>query len=214
MNGVDKTLFYPRPRNEELLKKNSLEDKFICSYIGTIGMACGLATAVDAAEILQKQGNDKIRIVLIGDGAVREKLEEDAKKRNLKNIVFLGHIAKSEIPEWVASSDINLVHLKKTELFATVMPSKIFESAGCARPVLMAVNGFAKKLVEDANMAVSIEPEDAQAMADALVEIQDKSDFLSELGENGHKNVASVYDRDSQAKNYLGILSNVLKSKK
>ena len=94
------------------------------------------------------------------------------------------------------------------------MPSKIFESAGCSRPVLMAVNGFAKKLVEDANMAVSIEPEDAQAMADALIEIQDKQDFLKELGENGYKNVASVYDRDSQAKNYLSILRDVLKLKK
>ena len=213
MNGVDRTLFYPRKRNEELLKKHSLDGKFICSYIGTIGMACALDTALESAEILQNQGNDKIRIVLIGDGAVREELEAKAKAMNLKNVVFLGRRPKQEIPDWIASSDINLVHLKKTGLFQTVMPSKIFESAGCARPVLMGVDGFSRDLVENAKMGISIEPENAEAMADALLKASENPELLKQLGENGYKNIAEKYDRDIQAENYLSILNNTLSNK-
>ena len=211
MNGVDRTLFYPRERNEQLLKEHSLEGKFICSYIGTIGMACALNTAIDCAEILQNRGYDNIKIVLIGDGAVREELEQQTKSKGLKNVVFIGRRPKQEIPDWIASSDINLVHLKKTSLFSTVMPSKIFESAGCARPILMGVDGFARSLVENAKMAISIEPENAEKMADALIKASESPTMLKELGENGYKNIAEKYDRDIQAKNYISILSNIIK---
>ena len=136
MNGVDKKLFFPRPVNEELRRQYGLSGKFVCSYIGTIGMACGLKSALDAAQLLKERGRDDIRIVLVGDGAQREALQKEAQERKLDNVIFTGRRPKSEMPDWVASSDVNLVHLKKSDLFETVMPSKIFESAGCARPML------------------------------------------------------------------------------
>ena len=210
MNGVDQSLFYPRPVNVELLEKYGLTGKFICSYVGTIGMACGLKTVLDAAEILKKQNNDHIRFVLVGDGAVRTDLESEAKQRNLDNIIFTGRRPKNEIPDWIASSNINLVHLKKSDLFTTVMPSKIFESAGCGRPVLMGVNGFAKKLVMDAGMGIDIEPENPQEMVVALLSVAADPELEKRLGENGLNNIVPRYNRDSQAEKYLDILNTVL----
>ncbi len=209
MNGVDQSLFYPRPVNVELLEKYGLTGKFICSYVGTIGMACGLKTVLDAAEILKKQNNDHIRFVLVGDGAVRTDLESEAKQRNLDNIIFTGRRPKNEIPDWIASSNINLVHLKKSDLFTTVMPSKIFESAGCGRPVLMGVDGFAKKLVMDAGMGIDIEPENPQEMVDALLSVAADPELEKRLGENGLNNIVPRYNRDSQAEKYLDILNTV-----
>ena len=209
MNGVDQSLFYPRPVNGELLEKYGLTGKFICSYVGTIGMACGLKTVLDAAEILKKQNNDHIRFVLVGDGAVRTDLESEAKQRNLDNIIFTGRRPKNEIPDWIASSNINLVHLKKSDLFTTVMPSKIFESAGCGRPVLMGVDGFAKKLVMDAGMGIDIEPENPQEMVDALLSVAADPELEKRLGENGLNNIVPRYNRDSQAEKYLDILNTV-----
>lgn len=210
MNGVDQSLFYPRPVNGELLEKYGLTGKFICSYVGTIGMACGLKTVLDAAEILKKQNNDHIRFVLVGDGAVKADLESEAKQRNLDNIIFTGRRPKNEIPDWIASSNINLVHLKKSDLFTTVMPSKIFESAGCGRPVLMGVDGFAKKLVMDAGMGIDIEPENPQEMVDALLSVAADPELEKRLGENGLNNIVPRYNRDSQAEKYLDILNTVL----
>ncbi len=210
MNGVDKKLFFPHGRNEQLLSRYNLTGKFICSYIGTVGMACGLHIAVEAAEILKKRNLNNIHIVIVGDGACRKELEESVAQRKLDNIVFIGCRPKAEIPDWVASSDINLVHLKKTKLFTTVMPSKIFESSGCARPILMGVDGLAKKLVMDANAGVSIEPENAEQLADALEKLSKDPALCETLGQNAYKNIASKYDRDVQASDYLKILESVL----
>lgn len=212
MNGVDKKLFYPRQPNEKLLADHGLTGKFVCSYIGTIGMACGLRTALDAAEMLKQRGRDDIAIVLVGDGAQRETLEQEAKARKLDNVLFPGRRPKSEMPDWVASSNVNLVHLKKTDLFMTVMPSKIFESAGCARPILMGVDGFAKKLVLDAEAGIPMEPENAVQMADALERLAADPEFCRQLGENAYRNIATRYDRDLQADEYLKILEDRITS--
>lgn len=214
MNGVDKTLFYPRPKNSELLERNGLSGKFVCSYIGTIGMACGLKSALDAAEILAKKGNDEIRLVFVGDGAQKDSLEAEAKKRNLKNVIFLGRRPKDEIPDWIASSDVNLVYLKKSDLFKTVMPSKIFESAGCGKPVIIGVDGFAKNFVEKMQMGIPVEPENPDELAEALELASRSPEMLAKLGENGLKNVVPNYNRDTQADKYREILQTQIKNKK
>ena len=210
MNGVDKKLFYPREKNIELLKRYHLEGKFVCSYIGTIGMACGLGTALDAAEKLKKAGDDTIRFVLVGDGANREILEKEAKSRNLNNVVFTGRLPKENIPDLVASSDVNLVHLKKNDLFTTVMPSKIFESAGCARPILMGVDGFAKKLVLDAGAGIGFEPENSEELVAGLLFFRDHPEECKKMGDNAFNHIAKQYDRDTQAQKYVEILKSVI----
>ena len=210
MNGVDTTLFYPRPKNHDLLQQYNIDGKFICSYIGTIGMACGLHTALEAAEKLKEQKNDSIVFVFVGDGAERENLEQQAKNMRLNNIIFTGRRPKNEIPDWIASSDVNLVHLKKVDLFHSVMPSKIFESAGCGRPVLMGVDGFAKKIVMDAEMGLDIEPENPDSMLNALLQLFHNPEQCDVLGRNGLKNIVPFYNRDSQAQKYVDIITNVL----
>ncbi len=206
MNGVDSTMFFPREKNVELLKRNALAGKFVCSYIGTIGMACGLRVVLEAGELLRKMGRDDIRLVLIGDGALREQLEAEARERELSNVLMIGCRPKSEMPDWVASSDVNLIHLKKTDLFTTVIPSKIFESAGCARPMIIGVDGFAKKLVLDAKAGISMEPENAEDLVDALVKLANDVALGRHLGQNAYRHIAKAHNRDQQAKDYLSIL--------
>lgn len=212
MNGVDTQHFYPQPKDEKLLAQYGLNGKFICSYIGTIGMACGLKTVLDAAGKLKKQGEDLIRFLLVGDGAVREDLEKDAQERKLDNVIFTGRRPKKEMPAWVASSDVNLVHLKKTDLFTTVMPSKIFESAGCARPVIIGVEGFAKDFVEKAEAGIAMEPENADDLIQALLKMKSDPELCQKLGNNAHQNICSKYNRDQQAKDYIAIQKNVLRA--
>jgi len=209
MNGVDRKMFYPRGKNEALLSEHGLKGKFICSYIGTIGMACGLETAVEAGEILKKKGKNDIIIYLIGDGAQKETLAEEARQRKLDNIIFAGLKPKNEIADWICSSDVSLVHLKKTDLFKTVIPSKIFESAGCAKPILIGVEGYAAKLVLDAEAGIAIEPENAAAMAEGIIKLRDDPELCKKLGENALNNIAEKYDRDAQAKMYIDIISDL-----
>lgn len=214
MNGVDTKHFYPRPKDEAILSQYGLKGKFVCSYIGTIGMACGLKTVLTAAEKLKEQGEDAIRFLLVGDGAMREEIEKEANKRGLNNVIFTGRRPKDEIPALIASSDVSLVHLKKTDLFTTVMPSKIFESAGCARPIIIGVEGFAKAFVENAEAGIAMEPENADDLIKALLKLKSDSALCTKLGNNAHQNICSKYNRDQQAKDYIFLLEKLLQTKK
>ncbi|MCQ2394780.1 MAG: glycosyltransferase family 4 protein [Kiritimatiellae bacterium] len=203
MNGTDLAVYKPQPPNAELLKKWSLDGKFVVSYIGTVGMACGLEVVLDAAEKLK---DENVVFAIVGDGAHRATLEAEAKRRGLGNVVFTGRQPKSSMPDWVASSDANLVHLKKTELFTTVMPSKIFESAGCQRPIIMGVDGFAKKLVLDAGAGLDMTPESADSLVACVRELVNDPARCAALGAAAYKNIACVHNRDRQAEDYLAYL--------
>ena len=234
MNGTDLEVYRPGAKNEALLEKYGLKGKFVVSYIGTVGMACGLEVVLDAAEnfinaekqsggeaenlkrssatpplcvsALKNGMKGEVVFVVVGDGAYREKLEAEAKKRGLENVVFTGRQPKSSMPDWINASDASLVHLKKTELFTTVMPSKIFESAGCKKPIIMGVDGYAKKLVMDAEAGLDMTPEDAESLVACVQRLVEEPDLCRQLGENAYKNIALVHNRDRQAAEYLEIL--------
>ena len=210
MNGTDLAVYRPLPKNEALLKEYGLDGKFVVSYIGTIGMACGLEVVLDAAEKFNHvEHAEHIVFVLVGDGAHREKLEVEAKNRGLKNVVFTGRQPKSSMPDWVASSDASLVHLKASGLFKTVMPSKIFESAGCKRPIIMGVDGYAKKLVMDAKAGLDMKPESEDSLVECVQKLVSDEALCGQLGENAYKNIALVHNRDKQAEDYLKVLQEI-----
>lgn len=203
MNGTDLAVYKPLPKNEELLKSHGLDGKFAVSYIGTVGMACGLEVVLDAAD---KIDDKRVVFVIVGDGAHRVSLEEEAKKRGLENVIFTGRQPKSSMPDWIASSDASLVHLKASGLFKTVMPSKIFESAGCKRPIIMGVDGYAKKLVMDAKAGLDMKPESADSLVECVRQLVSDPTLCKQLGENAYNNIALIHNRDKQAEDYLKVL--------
>ncbi len=207
MNGTDLAVYKPQPRNEALVKTWGLDGKFVVSYIGTVGMACGLEVVLDAAEQLKETN---VVFAIVGDGAHRATLEAAAKARNLKNVVFTGRQPKGAMPDWVASSDANLVHLKKTDLFTTVMPSKIFESAGCKRPIIMGVDGFAKELVMKAGAGLDMTPESAESLVACVRELLADPALCVRLGEQAYTNIACIHNRDQQAADYLALLASLV----
>lgn len=208
MNGTNLEKFYPQAKDADILRKYDLDGKFVVSYIGAVGMACGLAVVLDAAEKLKGR---PVCFVIVGDGAQRISLESAAKGKGLDNVVFTGKQPPSDMPKWVASSDACLVHLRKTDLFTTVMPSKVFEAAGCKRPIIMGVDGYAKKLVLDAQAGLDMTPEDANSLVSCVETLMSNPELCKQLGDNSYENIAKIHNRDQQAKDYLEILRKVVK---
>ena len=207
MNGVDRELFYPREPDESLKGKLGLEGKFICSYIGTIGMASALDVVLRAGEILTAKKRNDIFFLMIGDGAVREDLENDVSKLALENVIFTGRQDKGLIPNFLSISDACLVHLKKTDLFATVMPSKIFEIAGMRRPIIMGVGGFAAQIVEAAKAGIIIEPENEQELVAAVEQLAGDPQLGERYGKAGEAYIVERYDREKLAQEYLEVIA-------
>lgn len=208
-NGVERELFQPGEKDSALLTRFGLDGKFVCSYIGTIGMACALDVVLRAARQLKDQGRDDIAFLLVGDGAVRQELEDEAAALHLDNVIFAGRQDKGLMPAFLASTDACLVHLRKTDLFTSVMPSKIFEAGGMARPVIMGVEGFAADIVKAAGMGVFMEPENADDLVAAVLELAGDPARAQSMGQSGHDYIVSHFDRDQLADDYLTILGQV-----
>lgn len=208
-NGVDLEMFQPSPRENEVRRELgfSAED-FICLYVGTHGMAHGLETILHAAERLRDHPN--VRFVLVGEGAEKAALKEKARSMKLDSVVFVDKQARSRVALYLAASDLSLVLLRKRPLFKTVLPSKLFEIMGSARPMISTVDGEARQLVEEARAGIFVPPEDPVALSDAILRLKVSSSLCVEMGSSGRAFVEAKFSRKALARQYLVVLDELL----
>ena len=193
-NGVDCTQFAPRSQEQARVDLN-WDHRFTLLYAGGHGLSHGLRNVLDAAERLRD--NEDIHIVLVGDGAEKATLVEQAKKRALKNVTFLDPQAHDRMPVLLAAADACLVHVRKVPLFQGMLPVKMYEAMACARPILLAIDGEARTLAEkDAGAAYYVEPEDPDALAAAIRYLHGHPEEAKLLGQRGRSLVEERFDFD------------------
>jgi colanic acid biosynthesis glycosyl transferase WcaI len=208
-NGVETDLFAPSPSpaNNTLRRELGAEGKFLVCYIGTMGMAHGLETLLDAAGQLQRQSSN-VQFLLIGEGAEKARIKTLAQSRGLANVRFLNQQPREKIPAFISASDACLVLLKKTDVFKTVIPTKMLEFMSCARPVILGVDGQARQIIEDAKAGLVIEPENADALVTAINQLNPNRDLALELGRNGRVHILRYFSRGQTAEKYIDLLQN------
>jgi len=207
-NGVETDLFRPDPKAEEIRKELHLEGRFLICYVGTMGMAHGLETLIAAAEEMQTV-LPNATFLLIGEGAEKERIVELAAARGLRNIRFLSQQPRERIPAYVSAADLCLVMLKKTELFKTVVPTKLLEYMACARPVIVAVDGQSRLLVEEAHAGTFVPPEDSQALVRAICELERDRAKRDEMGASGREYIVAKLSREKTARDYVEVLEKL-----
>ena len=211
-NGVETDLFSPASLvgNNALRKVLHAEGKFLVCYIGTMGMAHGLETLLDAAAQLQRQ-NSNAHFLLVGEGAEKERITALAQSRQLPNVSFLDQQPREKIPAFISASDACLVLLKKTDVFKTVIPTKMLEFMSCARPVILGVEGQARQILEEAGAGLVIEPENADALANAINRLSANRELGMELGRKGREYILQHFSRRRTAQKYVDVLQRFLR---
>jgi colanic acid biosynthesis glycosyl transferase WcaI len=205
-NGVDVSQFVPERPARQMRSQWRGDGRFVCAYIGTVGMAHGLEVIVRAARKLKQAGRDDIVFWIVGDGAERSRLENVCRAESLDQVVFTGLVPKSKIAEVIASCDACLVHLRKTELFETVIPSKIFEIMAMNVPIVMGVNGQAQRIVLSGRAGLAMTPEDEESLLAGIGAIARERASYS----HGRDYVARHYDRNVLAQRLLDELSAMI----
>ena len=208
-NGVETRIFSPRFPDPDLRKSLGGEAKFVVSFIGTLGLAHGLETMLAAAERLQQTEPD-ILFALVGEGADRERIAGIAQSRGITNIKFVPQQLREKIPDYIAVSDACLVLLKKSEVFETVIPTKMLEFMSCARPVILGVAGQAREILERSDGGICIEPENPDQLCEAILRIRNEEWLRETLGRNGREYIVRNLSRERTADEYLGVLSQVI----
>ena len=207
-NGVETDLFHFDPAAIEVRRELKLENRFLICYIGTMGMAHGLETLIAAAERL-RTALPAATFLLIGEGAEKQRIIELAAARGLTNTRFLDQQPRERIPAYISAADVCLTMLKKTELFKTVIPTKLLEYMACERPVIVAVDGQARQIVEAAGAGVFVEPEDSDALVQAVVNLAADPQRRQRMGSSGCQYIVSRLSRERTAQDYLTVLDNL-----
>ena len=207
-NGVETELFSPAASNG-VRAELGIEGRFVVSYIGTIGMAHDLETVLDVAANCQ-QSLPEVLFLIVGEGAEKERIATVAGQRGLKNVRFVGQQPRQSIPAFVCASDVCLVTLRRSDVFKTVVPTKMLEFMSCARPVILSVEGQAKELVEEAGAGICVEPEHPASMLNAISRLYRDRDLCRGLGEKGRAYIAHNLSRRRTAGAYLSVLQALL----
>jgi glycosyltransferase involved in cell wall biosynthesis len=183
-------------------------DAVLVSYVGTVGMAHGLATVLDAAATLRQRAPE-VRLLIAGDGAELHALRSSAEARGLANVRFTGLVPRARIPLLLHASDVMLVTLRPAEVFKSVLPSKMFEAMAAGRPIVLGVDGEARDTLVRAGAGIAIPPGDAGALADAICTLARDPARRAAMGESGAAFVRREFDRRAWAARYLELLEHV-----
>lgn len=203
-NGVDLTLFRNGGGGEGVKARFGLEERTVAAYVGTHGMAHGLDTVLEAADLLRD--DPRVGFLLVGDGSERIALAAKASQMGLVNLHIAGQMPKSEMPNIWSATDISIILLRKSETFKTVLPSKMFEAMAMECPIILGVEGEAATLLKSAGAGIAVEPQDARALAEAVRALVDDRERARTLGAQGGRFVTANFDRSQIADAYLRTL--------
>lgn len=208
-NGVDLSYFAPQAKDSPLAQKLGLQGMFVAGYIGTHGMAHALETLLEAALILQQTpGAENVRLLFLGDGARKQNLEIQARVMGLENVLFLESVPKDQVVRYWSLLDVSVIHLRKSDLFTTVIPSKLFECMGMGLPVLHGVAGESADIVRREQVGEVFESENPQRLVEGLLRMRNQSDTFESYQRNCLI-AAKRYDRKNLAQTMLQVLINL-----
>jgi glycosyltransferase involved in cell wall biosynthesis len=193
-NGADLSKFRPLPQKEARAELG-WDERFTVLYAGNFGLSHGLTTVLEAARRMQDRPD--IHFILVGDGAERADLLAKARQWDLKNVTFLNAQPHDRMPVVLAGADVCLVPMRNLPLFEGRLPLKMFEVMACARPILLGVEGEARRIAEqEAQAAIYVEPENVEALVAGILYLQEHQEEAVLLGSHGRAYVEARYDRD------------------
>lgn len=208
-NGTDPVLFYLDEAKQTLRHKLGLQNSFLVSYIGNIGLAQGLDHIINAASLIQEKGLNNISFLIVGDGPKKDELKLESKEKSVINITFIDRVALNKAIEYMNASDVLLVPLADDPIYSQFIPSKLFDSMAAAKPILLSVNGESKSILEKAEAGVYYEAENERQLVDAIIWLKEHAEEAGIMAKNGRTFVKNNYSRDIQAQHMLNSFKKI-----
>ncbi len=206
-NGTLLDLFKPGPGCPRFRRESGMENRFLVTFAGTLGIAQGLDSVLRAAELCRD--DPTIGFVLIGDGPARSRLLAEQRRSRLDNVYIKEQVPLEGIVPLLNASDALLVQLRKDPVFDTFIPSKLYDCMACGKPVLLGVNGEAATVLDEAGAGIRFEPEDPVALLQAVRALRDDDGLCRKMGRSGREYVEKNCDRRRQAVQLEELLSSL-----
>jgi glycosyltransferase involved in cell wall biosynthesis len=185
---------------ENFRKKMDLDRKFVITYVGAHGVANHLQQILQAGKKLE---DTNLLFLLIGQGMEKENLKKMAIDLDVKNVRFIDAVPKKEVFKYILASEMGASVLKNVDAFKTVYSNKTFDYMSCKKPVLMAIDGVSRQLIQDAECGVYVEPENSEEYNRNIREYLHNPERLQREGNNGYNYAKINFDRIVLAEKYL-----------
>ena len=216
----DKIVYYPNSYKDTLAasemnasKLNMLpkdlievmEHTFCVTFAGNLGRAQSIETILDAADKLSHISN--IRILLVGKGSLSDWILEQKRTRQLDNLILAGHFSANTMPDLFTRSDALLVTLKKEDIFAYTIPSKIQSYLASGRPIIAALDGEGARIIEEAGAGLTCGAEDVDGLVACIEQLYTMTNSEKKtMSESGREYYVQNFEMESQAKRLITIL--------
>lgn len=208
-NGANTDLYSPRPPDPALRARLGLEEgQFVVLYTGLHGLAHGLETALEAAALLRDEPD--IVFLFVGDGPRKPTLKTLAAELDLTNVRFHDAVPEPALPDILALGHLGLDTRRRLEISRGTLPVKMFSYMACSLPVLLAIEGEAADLLQEAGAGVVVPPESPVELATAIRALRDDPARRAEMGERGRAYVVAHYARQTQAARLEKLLRGVV----
>ena len=206
-NGADPSMFDPASTGADFRRAHGLKDKFVALYAGAHGMSNDLDVVLDAAKLLA--GETKIQIVLLGDGKEKPALQARARGLNLTNVTFVDSVPKSEMPSSLAAADACIAILKPLEEYKTTYPNKVFDYMAAGRPVVLAIDGVIREVVEAARCGIFAAPGNPSALAETIRTLAADESRSRQMGLAGRKYLEEHFSRAAISEKLIKLLEEL-----
>lgn len=191
-------------------REHELDGKFVITYVGAHGVANHLEQILDAGEAVK---DTNVLFLLIGQGMEKDRLKKLAEERKVANVRFIDSVPKAEVFKYILASEMGASVLKRVDTFKTVYSNKTFDYMSCKKPILMAIDGVSRELLEDAKAGSYVEPENVSEYNRVIREYLNDPQRLIREGESGYKYAKENFDREVLAKKYIEHISSICVSK-
>ena len=188
--------------------ENDLENKFIITYVGAHGIANSLDQILETAQLLD---DTNVLFLLIGDGMEKARLIKKASVEKIQNVRFINPVPKAEVFKYILASDMGASVLKNVETFKTVYSNKTFDYMACKKPILMAIDGVSRALVEQANAGIFVQPENPLDFASKIRIYLSNPELMINQGENGYQFAKLNFDRNRLSKSFIDSIITHIK---
>jgi len=207
-NGTDTTMFNPEVSGSAFRQAHGLNDKFITLYAGAHGLSNDLGVLLEAAKRIRSRPD--ITFVLLGDGKDKPALLSHAASDGLENVLFLPPIPKVDMPSALAAADACIAILKPVEMYKTTYPNKVFDYMASGKPVILAIDGVIREVIENAGAGIPVPPGNPEALAEAVLSLADDPELVHTMGCQARRYVESHFDRASLASKFIGIMARLV----
>lgn len=196
------------PSAQAVALAERLRSGFSVLFTGNLGTAQALEVVIDAAERLQQYPD--VCFYLVGSGSQDAWLAGEVDRRGIKNVVLPGRFPATDMPAIMAAAAALLVTLKREEIFAYTVPSKVQAYLAAGRPVLAALDGEGARLVGEAGAGLTCGAEDVAGLVDAVLRLRAMPVAEREaMGQAGQAYFAGHFESGKLTKRLLEIFAAV-----